>query len=96
MSITVRPELERAIRARAEAEGLSVEAYVEQLVRADQRSDEGPDRPDPACGREATAEIERKLAVVRAAALHESPTADIETMLAEIEAAYELDGGPKR
>lgn len=32
-----------------------------------------------------TAEIARKLEVVRTAALHEGPTADIEIMLAEIE-----------
>ncbi len=89
MSITVRPELEQEIRARAAAEGLSVEVYVEQLVRADQQRSEESDRPDADCGREVAAEIERKLEVVRTAALHEAPTADIETMLAEIEG----DGG---
>lgn len=36
MSITIRPELETKLRARAEAEGLSVEAYLERLVRVEQ------------------------------------------------------------
>ena len=38
MTITIRSELEGPLRARAEAEGLTVEAYVERLVRADQRA----------------------------------------------------------
>jgi hypothetical protein len=37
MSIAVHPELESTIRSRAEAEGLSIEAYLESLVRADQQ-----------------------------------------------------------
>jgi hypothetical protein len=37
MSIPIHPELETKIRARAEAEGLSIEAYLERLVRADQQ-----------------------------------------------------------
>ncbi len=40
MSITIHPELEARLRARAEAEGLTVEAYVERLVRADQQAEE--------------------------------------------------------
>ena len=36
MSITIRPELESRLRARAEAEGMTVEAYLEHLVRVDQ------------------------------------------------------------
>jgi len=31
------PELETKIRARAEAQGLSIEAYLERLVQADQQ-----------------------------------------------------------
>ncbi len=38
MSIPIHPELETKIRARAEAEGLSVEAYLERLVQADQEA----------------------------------------------------------
>jgi hypothetical protein len=37
MNITSPPELENKIRARADAEGLSVEAYLERLVQADQQ-----------------------------------------------------------
>jgi hypothetical protein len=40
MTITIHPELEGRVRARAEAEGLTVEAYVERLVRADQRAED--------------------------------------------------------
>jgi hypothetical protein len=38
MSITIHPPLETEIRAKAEAEGISVEAYLERLLRADQES----------------------------------------------------------
>jgi len=44
MSIAIRPELETKIRVRAEAEGLSIEAYLEHLVHADQRAEDGPRR----------------------------------------------------
>jgi len=37
MSIPIHPELETKIRARAEAQGLSIEAYLERLVQADQQ-----------------------------------------------------------
>jgi hypothetical protein len=36
MSIAIHADLESRIRQRAEAEGLSVEAYLEKLVRAEQ------------------------------------------------------------
>jgi uncharacterized protein YoaH (UPF0181 family) len=38
MSISIHPELETKIRARAEAESLSIEAYLERLVHADQQA----------------------------------------------------------
>jgi hypothetical protein len=41
-----------------------------------------------ACRREAPGDIEKKLAAIRVATQYESPTADIETMLAEIERGY--------
>ena len=44
MSIPIHPELETKIRARAEAEGLSVEAYLERLVQADQQAIEELER----------------------------------------------------
>jgi hypothetical protein len=40
MTITVDPKLEARLRARAEAEGLTVAAYVERLVTADQAAEE--------------------------------------------------------
>ncbi len=40
MSITIHPELEVRLRARAEAEGLSVEAYVERIARDDERAEQ--------------------------------------------------------
>jgi hypothetical protein len=40
MTITIDPKLEARLRARAEAEGLTVAAYVERLVNADQGAEE--------------------------------------------------------
>jgi hypothetical protein len=40
MRINIHRELETRLRARAEEEGLTVEAYVERLVRADQQAQE--------------------------------------------------------
>ena len=40
MVITIHPEFETRLRARAEAEGLTVEAYVERLVRSDQQAED--------------------------------------------------------
>ena len=40
MSITIQPELESRLRARAEAEGLTVEAYIERIARDDQEAEE--------------------------------------------------------
>jgi len=37
MSLAIRPDLEVRIREQAEAEGLSVEVYLERLVAAEQR-----------------------------------------------------------
>lgn len=37
MSIPIHPELETKIRARAEAEGLNIEEYLERLIQADQQ-----------------------------------------------------------
>jgi hypothetical protein len=37
MSLAIHPELETKIRARAESEGLSVEAYLERLLSAEQQ-----------------------------------------------------------
>lgn len=40
MSITLDPEIETKLRARAESEGLTMEQYIERLVRADQVAEE--------------------------------------------------------
>jgi hypothetical protein len=39
MSIVISPELETRLRAQAETEGLTVEAYLDRLVRADERAE---------------------------------------------------------
>jgi hypothetical protein len=40
MSITIHPELEARLRARADAEGLTLEAYVERIARDDEQADQ--------------------------------------------------------
>ncbi|MEJ1935360.1 hypothetical protein WDZ92_34625 [Nostoc sp. NIES-2111] len=40
MTITLEPKLEARIREKAEAEGLTVEAYIERLVGANQAAEE--------------------------------------------------------
>ena len=40
MSITIHPELESKLRARAKAEGLSLEAYLERVVQADEQAED--------------------------------------------------------
>ena len=44
MSISVSPVLEAKLRQKAEAEGLSVEAYFERLLRSEERADEELER----------------------------------------------------
>lgn len=40
MTIAIDPKLESRLRERAEAEGLTVAAYVERLVKADETAEE--------------------------------------------------------
>jgi len=40
MTITIDPKLEARLREKAEAEGLTVSAYVERLVNADEAAEE--------------------------------------------------------
>jgi hypothetical protein len=40
MTITIDPKLEARLREKAEAEGLTVSAYIERLVNADQAAEE--------------------------------------------------------
>lgn len=67
----------RDIRQAARKAGLTVSEWVRQALRQARRTAAGG---DPA----------RKLAVVRAAARHAFPTAEIEEMLAQIESGYVL------
>lgn len=67
-------EFER-MRHLSQSRGLTLAEWVRQAVRGAMREQPG-DTAD------------RKLAVIRAAARHEFPTADIDQMLREIEAGY--------
>jgi hypothetical protein len=40
MNITIQTEIELRLRARAETEGITVEAYVERLVRAEEQAED--------------------------------------------------------
>ena len=40
MTITIPPELEEKLQARADAEGLTVAAYVERIARDDDRAEQ--------------------------------------------------------
>ena len=40
MSIVIQPHLESRLRARAEAEGVTIQAYVERLARDDEAAEE--------------------------------------------------------
>jgi hypothetical protein len=62
----------REIRQAAQGEGMTVSEWVRQAMRAARRAQAGGDRA-------------AKLGLVRAAARHTYPTADIDAMLAEIE-----------
>jgi antitoxin ParD1/3/4 len=44
MSISVHPDLEAKLRQKAEAEGLSLDAYVERLLRSEEQADEELER----------------------------------------------------
>lgn len=69
----------RGIREAADRERLTVSEWVRQALRRARRAAPAGDTG-------------RKLELVRAAAKHSFPTADIEGMLAEIESGYV--GGP--
>lgn len=44
MTLTIDPALEAKLRQKAEAEGVSIETYVERLVRSDEQLDEELER----------------------------------------------------
>ena len=71
----------REIQRMARSRRLSIAEWVRQaLTRARQVEPLG--------------DVEKKLAAIRAAARHESPTSDIDTMLAEIERGYSGEQQP--
>jgi hypothetical protein len=65
----------REIQRAARARSMSIAEWVRQALTHARR-------------REPIGDVEKKLAAVRAAARYESPTSDIDTMLAEIERGY--------
>jgi hypothetical protein len=73
----------KEIRHLAKREQLTVAEWVRRAIRA-------ATRQTPAAG------PDRKLAAIRAAVKHDFPTADIDTMLAEIEHGYGPEASPGR
>jgi len=71
----------REIQLAARSRRMSVAEWVRQALLQ-------------ACQREGRGDVEKKLAAIRVAIQYESPTADIETMLAEIEQGYLSDRKP--
>jgi hypothetical protein len=65
----------REIQRMARSRHMSLAEWVRQAL-------------DLARRRQPLGEVEKKLDAIRAAARHESPTSDIDTMLAEIERGY--------
>jgi predicted 2-oxoglutarate/Fe(II)-dependent dioxygenase YbiX len=65
----------REIQRAARSRRMSIAEWVRQALAHARR-------------RELLGDVDKKLAAIRAAAKYESPTADIETMLAEIEQGY--------
>lgn len=65
----------REIQRTARARRMSIAEWVRQALAQARRH-------------ESLGDVEKKLAAIRTAARHEAPTADIETMLAEIERGY--------
>jgi hypothetical protein len=65
----------REIQRMAGSRHMSIAEWVRQAL-------------DLARRRQPLGEVEKKLEAIRAAARHESPTSDIDTMLAEIERGY--------
>jgi hypothetical protein len=68
----------REIQRMARARHMSIAEWVRQALALARR-------------REPLGDVEKKLSAIRAAARHESPTSDIDTMLAEIERGYSAD-----
>ena len=81
MQVLLEEDELREIRRIAKARRMTVAEWVRGAMRAARR--EEPAVPP-----------ERRLAIVRAAARHNFPTAEIGQMLAEIERGYVVEAGP--
>lgn len=75
LQVVMDEEEHRALRRAARAQGMTVSEWVRRTLRTARESQPEGD-PD------------RKIQVVRAAARHDFPTADIDQMLREIERGY--------
>lgn len=71
----------REIQRAARSRHMSIAAWVRQALSHARRQ-------------EPLRDVDKKLAAVRAAVQHDAPTADIETMLAEIESGYTSGSEP--
>ena len=71
----------REIQRAARSRQMSIAEWVRQALALARR-------------REPLGDVEKKLAAIRAAARHESPTSDIDTMLAEIDRGYSAGQKP--
>jgi len=78
LQVILRDPEYREIQKAARSRQMSIAEWVRQALAI-------------ARSRESSADLGKKLEVVRAAARHEFPTADIDAMLAEIEAGYTSD-----
>lgn len=81
LQVILQDSVYREIRRVARARRMTIAEWVRHAL-------------DLARRREPTTDIEKKLAVVRAAVQHNGPTADIDAMLDEIERGYLSDAQP--
>ena len=75
LQVVLSEEQYREVQAAASRWGQTVAEWVRVLLRS-------------ACRRAPRGATDRKIAAIRAAALHSFPTADIDEMLAQIESGY--------
>jgi hypothetical protein len=80
LQVILRDPEYREIQRMARSRHMSLAEWVRQALELARR-------------RQPLGEVEKKLEAIRTAARHESPTSDIDTMLAEIERGYAA--GPK-
>lgn len=81
LQVILQDSVYREIQRVARARRMSIAEWVRQAL-------------DLARRREPLTDVNKKLAIIRAAAKHDFPTADIEVMLEEIERGYLSGPGP--